>query len=272
MNNSNKLIEINNIDILLTEFSEDTLGSIEIIKQKKIPTICIGCGSAGITKESEYLFRVWPSDEIEVSSLVNFAKEKNFKRVAILQTNSVWEETLTEAFQKKWDNDILIEKANREDNDFKTQLVKIKSFNPDFIYLACYEQKYPLILKQLRELGINSKIGTTSWINDPTILKACNKNCDNLIVPQYAQPSQDFILEYKQKYGEEPGLGADVAYDAIKIISKIDSKNKEEILKKLLITKYSGASGEIEFDENRDRKNRKVDLYMIKNMQLQKIN
>jgi len=264
----NKLINIDKVDVLLTEWSEDTLAVIELINNAKIPTICVGCGSIGITKESEYLFRVWPSDELEVKALVNYAKDRNLNKVAILQTISVWEESLTEAFKKNWAGDIFIQKAMREDNDFRTQLLKIKGYNPDFIYLACYEQKYPIILRQIKELGIKAEIGSTSWINDPTILGSCGVNCNGVIVPQYSLPSESFVSEYKNEYGEDPGIGADVAYDAVKVTEEAGDKSKGEILKELLKTNYSGASGEIQFNEIRDRVKREVNLYKIENQNL----
>jgi branched-chain amino acid transport system substrate-binding protein len=264
----NKLINFDKVDVLLTEFSEDTLASVEAINKNKIPTICIGCGSIGVTRESEYLFRVWPSDELEVKSLVSYAKNKGYKKVAVLQTISVWENSLTESFENNWDREIIIEKAMREDSDFRTQLLKIREFNPDFIYLACYEQKYPLVLKQLREMGTDAEIGTTSWINDPTILETCGKSCEGLIVPQYSPPSSEFVAEYKAKYGEEPALGADVAYDAVKIVGNLKSRDKESILQELLATNYEGASGKIEFNIIRDRKSRVVNLYRIWNQRL----
>lgn len=264
----NKLINIDKVDVLLTEWSEDTLAAIEFIKNAKIPTICVGCGSISITKESEYLFRTWPSDELEVKTLVDYAKDKNFNKVAILQTISVWEESLVESFKKNWAGETFILKAMRENNDFRTQLFKIKDFNPDFIYLACYEQKYPIILRQIRELGINAEIGSTSWINDPTILESCSDSCNGIIVPQYSLPSESFVSEYKNEYGEDPGIGADVAYDTVKIIKQIGKKSKDEIMKELLKINYTGASGEIQFNEIRDRIKRGVNLYKIENQKI----
>lgn len=269
----NKLVSVDKVDVLLTSFSEDTLASISTIKENKVPTICIACGSAGLTKQSEYLFRVWPSDAIEVNSIVNYAKNNNFEKVAILQTVSVWEDSLREAFTSGWseNGNVIVNKGMREDEDFRTQLLKIKEFNPDFIYLAVYEQKYPLVIKQLRDLGINATIATTSWINDPLILKACGSYCDGLIVPQYSLPSSWFVSLYHNEYGEYPVLGADVGYDAIAILLNMTSKNNEEIRKQLLSTIYQGASGRIEFDPTGDRKNREVDLYRIQNMTLQQL-
>lgn len=267
---ASKLINTNDIDVLLTTISEDTLSSIELIKSNKIPTICLACGSVGITKESEYLFRVWPSDELEVKSLIDYAKSKGYEKVSVLHTLSVWENSLTDVFKLNWEeNKISIESANRNDQDFRTQLLKIKEFDPDFIYLAIYEQRYPIVMKQLREVNIDADIGTTSWINDPSLLEACSDNCNGLIVPQYSSPSEEFVSEFMKKYNEESGLGADVAYDAIKIIKEIGKKSREEILKDLFEVDYKGASGEIQFDETGDRIRREINLFKIKDKKLE---
>ncbi|MBW2990395.1 ABC transporter substrate-binding protein [Candidatus Woesearchaeota archaeon] len=268
---ANKLVNIDKVDVLLTEYSESTEPVLQIIKEKQIPTICVACGSAGITQKSILLFRVWPSDEIEVKSLVNYAKQKEYDNVAVLKTISVWENSLTEYFEKNWGGEVFVEQAKREYNDFRTQLLKIKQQSPGFIYLAMYEQKYPQVIKQIRELGIKAEIATTTWINDPTILEACGKNCEEVIVPQYAPPTTEFVEAYKQEYKEEPGIGAEVAYDAINIIAELKDYRKTDFVKTLLNTEYAGASGEISFDYTGDRKDRKVNLYKIKNQELELI-
>jgi branched-chain amino acid transport system substrate-binding protein len=266
---TSKLIEVDKVDIILTEFSEDTLSSITVLKDNNIPTICVGCGTIDITNQSSKLFRIWTTDDIEVQSLVNYAKQQNIKKVAILQTNSEWEVSLVQYFKEGWIGEIFVQKAMREEDDYRTQLLKIKESGADFIYLASYEQKYPVIMKQIRELNINAQIATTSWINDPTILESCGKYCDGVIVPQYHPPSDTFVAAYKTEYNTEPGLGSDVAYDTIKILSHI--KSKANIIGELYQTKYYGASGYIEFDDNRNRKSRQVDLYTIKDKQLEKL-
>ncbi len=265
---ANKLIYADKVDVLFTELSEDTEAVILIINKEHVPTICIACGSINITQKSEYLFRVWPSDEIEVKALVNYAKNKGYHRVAVLRTISVWENSLSQAFKDNWQGEILLEAANREDTDFRTQLLKIKEFKPEFIYLPFLETKYPQLLRQIKELGINAEIGVTSWINDQSILESCSSLCDEVIAPQYAPSSEAFLKEFRDAYKEEPGIIADVGYDAVKIVSSIKSRDKSGIVKELYNTDYEGATGKISFDSTRDRRDRKVDLFVINNMKL----
>ena len=267
-----KLININNIDILLTTWTEDTRSSIRWIEEKEIPTICLACGTIGITEESKFIFRIWPSDALEVDALIKYAQSKEYNRAAILQTKSVWENSLTAYFESKWNkNQIIIESGQRSENDFKTQLTKIKQFNPEFIYLPVYEKKYPVVAKRIKELGIEAEIGTTSWINDPEILSECGKSCEGFIVPQYAPPSKNFLLEYEDEYGEKPGIGADVAYDSIKILQNLKGRTTKDILSELLTLNYSGVSGKIEMNETGDRINRKINLLKIQNQNLTQI-
>lgn len=254
---ANKLLYADRVDVLLTSFSEDTLAILPLALEAGVPVICLACGTPGLTEESNLLYRVWPSDELEVKALVAYAQMQGYGKAALIQTASVWEDALAQAFEKGWDGLLLSERVDRSTDDFKPVIAKIEIIGPDIIYLPVYEQKYPLLLRQLRAFDNATSVMATSWIGDSSILAVCGEACEGVIVPQYGSPAAPFVEAFKERYGQEPGIGADVAYDAARILEMIgDLSTLQSIV-------YTGASGTIEFDESGDRKDRQVDLFVI---------
>jgi len=267
VNAAKKLIYESNVDIILTTWDSDTLAIDSIPDGKQLPLVCIGCGGADITKNNSRLFSIWPSDDFEVDAVIQ--EFNSSSRAAVLQTINTWENALTKHFVENWQGEVLVKKAKREDKDMKSQLLAIKKFKPDVLYLPFYEQQYPLLFKQIRELNINASIATTSWINDPSILKNCGAYCEGAIVPQYSKSSLVFQEQFRTKYGKEAGIGADVGYDAYLLMRQIAGSNN--LVQSLQQSSFQGASGKICFDKTGKRQEKDVDMYIIHNGELKKI-
>ncbi|MFT4250168.1 MAG: ABC transporter substrate-binding protein [Candidatus Woesearchaeota archaeon] len=253
-------------DILLTEYSEDSYAVIEVAEQYGVPVVCIACGSVGTTEKSELLYSTWPSDAIETAALAEYAD--SYEHIGIIQTESIWENTLSESFKEQSNAQITHMQTLRDTKSFQTELLRIQ--NTDIIYAPVYEQRYPLLFKQAKELGIDAQIMTTSWINEPNILQACASVCEGAIVPQYAKPNEAFVKQYEEMYGEKPGTAADIAYDTGLLINAyLDQEEPFRVFMQDI--QIQGATGTLSFDATGARMHRDVNLYVIQNQKLVEI-
>jgi len=143
----------------------------------------------------------------------------------------------------------------------RTQLTKIRASKPDGLYLVGYPKEIPIALKQAKELGIKTKLIGTVAMQDPQLIANAGEAAEGLIFPYPKDPTGQHVEQFKKaftdKYGKEPGITADVGYDAVKMIAKaieLSGGHSGEDVKKGLnaLKDYPGISGVMTFDDNGD--------------------
>ena len=264
---TNKLISVDKVSFLLTGWSDQTEPVIPIISQNKVLTITVSAGAAGITKGSPYLFRTWPSDAIAVDALVKYAKEEGYKKVAIANSIGAWEATLVESFKTLApQNGITVtdQVAFAMDvPDFKTQIAKLKASAPDAIFIPITSGPVERFVKQSGDLALNIPLlfpVDVTAIGVPE--KAPASSLAYLTYATYAPSTEKFVAAYKKEYGVEPGVSADTAYDAVHMLAQaIEKAGTTDVEKvKESFSTWDGASGQITFDQDRDRSTAEVIL------------
>ena len=257
---ANKLISVDKVNFMLSGWSEETEPIVPVITQNKIITVTVSAGLPGITKESEYLYRTWPSDGIAVKALIEYAKARGYKKIGFAHTNASWENGLTDLFMSLAKNAGIqtFEPTifTTDTQDFKTQIAKLKSQNPDAVFLATGPGPLERFIKQSRDLGMNAQFlypvdMVTLGLPDviaPQYLK-------NIVYAIYTPSTDAFRTAFKKEYGTEPGVSADTAYDAVYMIARAVQKAGTTDVDKVTISfePFSGASGNIAFDAVRDR-------------------
>ena len=171
---------------------------------------------------------------------------------------------LYSGFKENYSGEIFAQGYTFGDADFKTQLSKIKGFNPDIIFVINYGVEGGLIAKQARELGINAQIIGSDNFCTPDVLKTAGKSVNGVLCINSAplDETQENVVQFKKSYyetyGEDPNIifVSANAYDTAKIIFNAIDKygNDITIIKDYLyvMPEYNGVSGKIRFDNNGD--------------------
>jgi branched-chain amino acid transport system substrate-binding protein len=261
-----RLIDIENISIILTSMSSPTQATAPIAEEKKV--IMISATASKFGDLGEYIFRdYWDMEKLGKTSAEVLNKE-NIKKVGIIAVNWADYSQFMNGFNEVINEDVEIkeERFNLGDIDFKTQLTKIKSFNPDSILLYSFPGNEIIkIVSQIFELGMSDKLildGPTglgwrfvSQALDP-LLKQMKVIANWYSLDKEKIIVQEFIKEYEDKYQQELNGDAAYTYDdifALKIAlencdkeGKISDTNciKDELLK----VEYEGVAGILKFD------------------------
>ena len=190
----------------------------------------------------------------------------NAKTAAIFyDMDNNYSTTLAKAFSKTFNESakVVIEQPHpNSDNDFKIQLNKIKLAKPDVLFIPDYADNAVLIIKQIRDMGIKSTIlGSDTWeevidgTNDKSILDGIYF-CSHFSIDNPDANIQNFVDEYEKKFNKKPSSFAALGFDATNIlidaIQNANSTDMNAILNAMAKTNYSGVSGKIKFDENRN--------------------
>ncbi len=280
VNGFSKLADTQMLNIVLgTLCSGETLAIAPIANEKKILVISAGASSPEITEAGDYIFRVYPSDDYEAGVAADIIFNKlNRSEVSIIYLNNDYGIALRDVFKKKFvamGGKILNEESYLQNSkDFRTQLTKIKEKNPQLIYIIGYPIEGGLLIRQIKELGINTLIFGSSGLKANDFINKGGGAAEGMILAAPSEVSsgkrQEFVKNYERKFYLNPGLASDMAYDSVYILKEAltNTKNIEEIKNNLYkIKEFEGASGKFGFDSNGDRVGLEYDLLIIKNGQ-----
>jgi branched-chain amino acid transport system substrate-binding protein len=185
----------------------------------------------GITSIGDYVFRNSVTEADVLPETIKVAvKKAGLKKVAVLYGNDdIFTKSGYDAFRKALD-DLKIpvtttETFARGDVDFKAQLTKIKSTNPDALVLSALIAEGAPIMVQARQLGLNVPVIGGNGMNSTKVFELAKGASDGLYVGSPWSASNDtpenvkFIKAYSAKFGSEPDQFAAQAYDAMYIVA-----------------------------------------------------
>ncbi len=243
-----------------------------IATSNKIPYIAPCATAPNITNDNgkvkEFVFRACFIDPFQGQVMAVFAdKTLKVKNVAIFyDSSSDYSKGLAEVFQKTFEGKggkiVAKEAFLGKDVDFKAALTKLKSSNPDALYIPGYYEEVSKIIKQAREMGITCPlIGSDGW-ESPKLAEIAGKDAlkDCYYVSAFnakdEDPSvQDFIKKFKAKYQKDPDIFAMQGYNAGLIladaIKRAGTTDGTKLAKAIAETKdLQIASGKLTFDAN----------------------
>ncbi len=268
----NKLISVDKVSAIVGEVcSGATLAIAPIAEKNKVVLISPASTSPKISSAGDYIFRVVPSDALQGKFGADLVYKKGYRKLAILYSNEDYgvgfEKVLRENFEKLGGKVVASEAFNTDAVDVKTQITKIKSANPDAVYIISNVPSLSVsALKELKRLGVDAAVFASEGLKSEDIIKSAGDSAEGLIISSVSAGTKDFAEKFKKKFGEEPGPFAAQAYDAFKalaIVIKEGAQTGEEIKNALYNLEFSGASGSISFDENGDVAGN-YDLYQVK--------
>lgn len=257
VSNATKLITQDKVVAIIgSATSGNTMAQIDIANENKVPIISPSGTNTGITVNdkgelNEYAFRTCFIDPFQGDVAARFAVNelKVSKAAVYVDSSSDYSKGLADSFKKVFTEnggEIVAEEAFvKGDTDFRSTLTRIKTANPDFLYIPAYYEEVGLIIKQARELGIEAALmGGDGW-DSPTLVELAgtealnNAYVTNAYSPEDSDPAVvKFVEDFKAKYnGKSPdafaALGYDTVYflaDAMKRASEITGEKIKEAL------------------------------------------
>ena len=268
VNAYNKLTDEGVVAILGSVTSKPTLAVAELAAQDGIPMITPTGTQINITDAGPNIFRVCFTDPYQGSTLAKFSKDKLGAKTAtiMVNTSSDYSDGIANAFIKQAEKEgikvVAKEGYSDGDKDFKAQLTKINSENPDILVVPEYYELSALIATQAREIGMKSTfVGPDGWDG---IIGALDSSSYSVVDNSYFtnhystednnEKVQSFLKKYREKYNEEPTAFSALAYDTVYVlknaIDKAGTTDKTELTKAIKASDMDGVTGHLTFDEN----------------------
>ncbi|TWH49051.1 ABC transporter substrate-binding protein [Sporomusa sp. KB1] len=264
--------------VAITGFTVSSCGiaGSTVAEVNKIPLVAAATTNPKVTldensgKTKDYVFRACFIDPFQGTVAANFAINslKVKTAVVLIDNSSDYSKGLSQFFKESYTKNggqIIAEEAYlQKDQDFKAILTKIKSLNPEVIYLPGYYEEVGKIIKQAREMGITVPfLGGDAW-DSPKLLEIGgaqplnNTHFTNFYSIEDTNPaSMAFVDAFKKEYGQVPdsmaAMGYDAAYLLVDAIKRANSAEPAKIREALAATQgFKSVSGDMSLTSTHD--------------------
>ncbi len=264
-----KLITIDKLPLIFGPAASSNFLAVCPIAQNN-KTILLGAESAAasITKCGSYVFRIFPSDLLQGIGVAELTASLGYKQVVLTYVNNDWGVGLADVFKEKFTQaggNIIEELPHAEGKtDYRSEIFRIKRYNPEAVVNLTYIKEGGTILKQAHETGL-----TTQWLmgsasKSPKLVELAGKSCEGIIgtYPTFSQDTpeyQAFKAAWEKKYpGKKIPVFGEYNYDMVKLTAKAlslaGSTDADAIREALMQASqgFVGTTGDKTFDENGD--------------------
>ncbi|QYK53381.1 MAG: ABC transporter substrate-binding protein [Fimbriimonadaceae bacterium] len=237
--------------------------------EKGIPLVAVGATNPEITQEGQGLIsRVCYTDDLQGPVMAVFAYDKGLRKVAIMTDqkqpySTGLSKTFAEKFKALGGQIVAEEFYQSGENQFSGQLTRVKSKNPDGIFMSGYFTEVGPMARQIRQLGMDKAVlmGGDGWDSSDLVSSGGDAIvggyfCNHYNDAEDRKEVKDFLEAFKaNNNGNLPGttmgaLGYDAAmvvFDSLKRLAaaskEINSKNLAEEI--MATENYPGVSGSI---------------------------
>lgn len=148
--------------------------------------------------------------------------------------------------------------------DFSAQLARIQASaeQPDFIYISSYMPDLSMIIRTIREAGIELPIVGGDTYDDPGLFEAVGPDYGNEIYfdthgflsPDSGPRVADFMTAYKAKFGKDPEAlwimpGYDVVYVLAKAMEKAGTTDGAAVAKAMEDMEFDNLTGHLDWSD-----------------------
>ena len=243
--------------------------AVEVAPISQVPVLPAATG-ANVTEAGDFIFLIGVSNAVQAQTMAEFAVNTLGKKTAatVHQEGDVYSIGLTKAFRDSFSQLGGTVVGDEEvyqvgDTTFSEQLTRIQTLNPDALFISSFAPEAPLLMKEAREMGIESIfLGSDGWEGD-TFFTTLEDNAP-LEGAYYTTSSNDpstpsaqkFAAAYMAMFGSEADGTALSGYDAMRILAlAIDAaKSTDPVAVRdaiQAITDYEGGASIARFNEDR---------------------
>lgn len=256
---AHKLVEVDKVRVLLTQWSEDTEVGWPIARQSGILTFTYNAGATDITKNKDLLFRIWPADDALVRKIIQYAAKENGENPCVITMQSAYFYSMRVAAEQEWTRingkPPLVVEHPTDITDVRPYVLRLRTCSS--IAALTQESFLSLFFKELQRLH-NKALLITHWgITSEAIRREAGTSITGVIFGAYPYASPDFRKKFIERYKRPPGVPAASAYDSIKVLAYAMNKqgtSTAQIVSGLEAVKnFPGATGAVEFTPDHDR-------------------
>ncbi|MGZ3597600.1 MAG: ABC transporter substrate-binding protein [Syntrophales bacterium] len=263
-----RLIDVKKQPVVFGEYSSSCSKAISAVaEERKVPYLVVTGATDDITQQKyKYVFRLNPTNAYYATGLMSFLNTVvKPKTIAILYESSDFgtsgAEDMVHQAKRAGIQVLVKEQYEKGAVDFRPILSKVKAARPDVIYMVSYVMDAALLMRQIRELRIDSKLyaGGAAGFAIPEFIQNA-KEASELVMtatlwsPQIAYPgAREFAEKYKKLYKDYPSYHGAEAYSALYVVrdalTRAKSWKPDDIRAAMKSTNMMTAFGPVKFQD-----------------------
>jgi branched-chain amino acid transport system substrate-binding protein len=264
-----KLIEQDKVTAILGSVaSSASLAAGPIAQEAGVPMLSPTSTNPDVTLIGDFIFRACFIDPFQGQVMAQFVLEDLGLTTAamIVEQESDYAKGLAEFFKASFEASggtvLITENFSSGDSDFSGILTRVRAANPEFVYIPSYYDTVGPILRQASDMELNAQFGGGDGWDSPDLFDLAGDAANGGFFSNHYSPDVDtpevksFIAAYQAKYNKVPDALAALAYDAAymlaQAINEAGSIDGAAIRDALRAINFTGVSGNIVYDANRN--------------------
>jgi branched-chain amino acid transport system substrate-binding protein len=210
--------------------------------------------------ENPNFWQTGPLASTQIATLLSYARERKFKRVALISDNSAISQATGKAFKAEFEKNglqlVADETLPAGAQSADAQMQKVRAANPDAIFLATLlTPENLLVLRYYRSLGMKTPLIGNYNLAVPVYMSVAKGLLDGLVFVDVWDPAKpqvkEFIAGYTREMGTEPhnmmGYGYDGVMMAADAIRRAGGTDKDKVRQAMQGTRgFKGVLGSID--------------------------
>lgn len=203
-----------------------------LVAEEVVELVTVSSDPRVVEAGRPYALRNEINSDVFAGTIAKYAvEEMQLTNIAMLVLNDAWGKSLAGPFTnfvtKSGGNIIAEESYEGTTREFKDLLMKIKSLNPDALFMASLAGDSALIAKQAREIGLDAVLLGANVQSTPQFIDVAGPAAEGVIFSVAylagatgSEEERHFLQAYEAKYGKEPNTFAAHAYDAVYMLAE----------------------------------------------------
>ncbi|MGN6523089.1 MAG: branched-chain amino acid ABC transporter substrate-binding protein [Actinomycetes bacterium] len=213
-----------------------TLPTLPIFNKADIPMIIPAANSDQLVEQGlKNVFLLNGTGTQQADAAMKFMTKTGAKKVALMNDNTSYSKNIADLtadrLKEAGGPDLVTNEAvNPGESDYSANVNAVLKGSPDFVYWTGYYQEGGLIIRQLRQAGYKGSIMVADGSVDAKLVDIAGKdNAEGVFAtmtqtPDTIEGAGDWINNYKQKFGADPGPYSTQSYDAVRVAAEAIGK------------------------------------------------
>ncbi len=263
---ANKLVSAKVAGVVGAYCSSATIPASEVLAEEDIPMLTPASTNEKVTERGlKYMFRVCGRDDDQSVAAVTFLTgHLKAKTLYVVDDKTTYSQGLADNVEKlaaaKGIKVIAHDHVNQGDKDFSAVLTKIKSANPDALYMSLQNSASgALMLIQARRMGITAAVIGQDAVYHPQLMEIAKEAAEGAyltfgFIDENTEAYKKFASAYAAfgKPGAYSGYAYDSAYVLLSAIKAAKSTDPAKVKAEIMKMDIQGASKKIKFMANGD--------------------